>query len=135
MYGNYVVQYVIEKPCSIEKKNSITEKFVGRFDDYIYQKFGSNVMETFIKCKMNKFVEALCAYFSNKDRLLSCVCNQFGNYVVQTLLNNYQGEPIIEPVLEVRSALLVYQRELPEDSRKRLRQQSVDQHAARTAAA
>ena len=27
MYGNYVVQYVIEKPCSLDKKTAITDKW------------------------------------------------------------------------------------------------------------
>lgn len=58
-------------------------------------------METFIKCKMNKFVEALCKYLMMKDKLIFCVCNQFGNYVIQTLLNNYQGESIIGPLVQV----------------------------------
>lgn len=107
MYGNYVVQYVIEKPCSLEKKTAITEKytlitrFVGKFDCYLFQKFGSNVLETFIKCKMDNFVAALCKYLTSKEALLACVCNQFGNYVVQTLLNNYQGDKLIEPVVQV----------------------------------
>lgn len=76
-------------------------RFYEKFDEYLYQKFGSNVMETFIKCKMDEFVQALCKYLTNKDKLIFCVCNQFGNYVIQTLLNNYEGEDVIEEVVQV----------------------------------
>ena len=58
-------------------------------------------METFIKCKMDNFVASLCKYLTTKETLLACVCNQFGNYVVQTLLNNYQGDPTIDPIIQV----------------------------------
>lgn len=67
----------------------------------MFQKYGSNVLEAFIKCKMDSFVQALCQYLSNKDKLIFTVCNQFGNYVVQTLLIKYEGNRMIDVVIEV----------------------------------
>lgn len=58
-------------------------------------------MEKFIKANLDQFVTALCEYLEDPEKLIYCTCNQFGNYVVQTLLNVYQGDERLDKVIEV----------------------------------
>jgi len=53
---------------------------------------------------MEDFVAALCKYFSNRENLIIVSSHAIGNYVVQTLLNNYGRDPRTEPLLQVRLA-------------------------------
>lgn len=72
-------------------------------------------MEKFIKSKQDTFVTSLCEFLSSDDKLVYCICNQFGNYVIQTLLINYQGDQRLDPVISVSIANLDYQEEFAED--------------------
>ena len=69
----------------------------------LYLKCGSNVVECFIKCHMEAFVSRLCLFLSNKDALVYTGSHVIGNYVVQTLMNNYSKDPRCKPVIQVVS--------------------------------
>lgn len=53
---------------------------------------------------MEDFITALCRYFSNRENLIIVSSHAIGNYVVQTLLNNYGRDPRTEPILQVLPA-------------------------------
>lgn len=82
------------------------------------------MIEKFIKAKLENFVTALAEYLENPEKLIFCTCNEFGNYIVQTLINNYHGDDRLERIVEVTSVHVDHQRKRIEDCDQRLWHQS-----------
>merc|ERR1719193_1072703 len=97
-YGNYIIQWII-KHCAIERRE-IVFKLMGRVAELSREKFSSNVIEQAIKRSTRAHVRALAeellldasvqdGKYSTLARLVS---DQFGNYVIQTLLMSSSGD-------------------------------------------
>jgi len=97
-YGNYIIQWII-KHCAIERRE-IVSKLMGRVAELSREKFSSNVIEQAIKRSTRAHVRALAeellrdssvqeGKYSTLARLVS---DQFGNYVIQTLLMSSSGD-------------------------------------------
>jgi len=96
-YGNYIIQWII-KHCTVERKE-VVAKLIGRVAELSREKFGSNVIEQAFKRSSHAQVKELAEeLFRNtsprKGRyptLTLLVNDQFGNYVIQTLLESSSG--------------------------------------------
>lgn len=90
-YGNYVVQYILAS----EKREYVSQllhAFKGRFYTFSIHKFASNVIEKCIRGatpeeREEVFAEIIGTEGNFKDdRILSMVEDQFGNYVIQRII-------------------------------------------------
>ena len=90
-YGNYVVQNILEAGKR-EHVDALIAAFRGRFYDFSIHKFASNVIE---KCIRGATDEQRCEIFSEiiepngrieTSRILKMVGDQFGNYVIQRII-------------------------------------------------
>jgi len=96
-YGNYIIQWII-KHCAIERRE-IVAKLIGRVAELSREKFSSNVIEQAIKRSTRAHVRALAeellrdasAQEGKYPTLALLVSDQFGNYVIQTLLMSSSG--------------------------------------------
>jgi len=103
-YGNYIIQWII-KNCTIER-NEVLRRLVGRVAELSREKFASNVIEEAFKRSNNAQVKMLAEELlhdtlGRKERFSAVallVNDQFGNYVVQTLLDK-ATEPFRERLL------------------------------------
>lgn len=66
----------------------------------MFNKSGSNVLECFIKQRIDPMLHALLTYLATKHALLYTVSHQYGNYVVQTILKTYSADPLIKPLIQ-----------------------------------
>lgn len=96
-YGNYVVQYILNS----KEKEYVTEliqKFSGRFYEFSVHKFASNVIEKCIRGaseeeRMMIFEEVIGPENSfEKKRILKMIEDQFGNYVIQRIIEYGSAE-------------------------------------------
>ena len=90
-YGNYVIQYILQSDCR-EYVSALLKAFKGKFYQFSIHKFASNVIE---KCIRGATEEERQELFSeiigtkgrfNNARILSMVEDQFGNYVIQRII-------------------------------------------------
>jgi len=96
-YGNYIIQWII-KNCVVERR-MIVKNLVGRVAELSRDKFGSNVIEAAFRipgqAQIRELAEELLVNVrSSKGRyspLALLVGDQFGNYVIQTLLESSSG--------------------------------------------
>lgn len=100
-FGNYVVQYVLEKSRNNEAKRIIAQ-LQGRLEELSMQKFSSNVVE---KCLQNAsaanelapLIEELC-----DSKIMQKLLNdQYANYVVQRALvvaDDNQGKNLVQAI-------------------------------------
>ena len=104
-YGNYVIQYILQSECK-EYISALLRAFKGKFYKFSIHKFASNVIE---KCITYGSEEERQDIFSeiigtpgNFDtaRILSMVKDQFGNYVIQRIIE-YGTHPQRDAVYEV----------------------------------
>lgn len=90
-YGNYVVQYILASNKH-EHITNLLKAFKGRFYQFSLHKFASNVIEKCIRGaseeeRMEIFPEIIGrAPDFNSDRILQMVEDQFGNYVIQRII-------------------------------------------------
>ena len=92
-YGNYVIQHILESGSNAEIV-ALFKAFEGRFYEFSMHKFASNVIEKCIRRANPAQKEAL---FSEEigtdgdfhlDRILTLIGDQFGNYVIQRIIEN-----------------------------------------------
>ena len=92
-YGNYVIQYILQSNCH-EYISALLKAFKGKFYKFSVHKFASNVIE---KCITGASEEERQEIFSeiigtpgnfNNARILSMVRDQFGNYVIQRIIDS-----------------------------------------------
>jgi len=96
-YGNYIIQWII-KNCIWERRE-IVSKLIGRVAELSREKFSSNVIEEAFKRSSQDDVRALAKELlldvsPSKGRyspLVLLVNDEFGNYVVQTLVESSTG--------------------------------------------
>lgn len=96
-HGNYIIQWILEK-CSVERRE-VVKKLKGRVAELSREKFASNVIEqAFKRCsdgELKMLAEELLNDTSiGNERyptLALLVNDQYGNYVVQTLLDSSTG--------------------------------------------
>jgi len=97
-YGNYIIQWILEN-CSVERKE-VVKKLKGRVAELSRQKFASNVIEQAFKCCSDGQLKMLTEELLNDTLIIRneryptlalLVNDQFGNYVVQTLLDSSTG--------------------------------------------
>ena len=106
-FGNYVVQNILtsKKP---EYMEALIQSFKGHFFEFSMHKFASNVIE---KCIRNAdkrqqqeiFNEIIgCEGAYDEPKILEMVSDQFGNYVIQRIIEygNYSQQNIIAEVVD-----------------------------------
>ena len=113
-YGNYVIQYILSEK-SHKNVSRMINLFKGHFYDFSVHKFASNVMEKCIRGSTKEereliFDEILCDHTKNSDypvyneqRILKMVIDQFGNYVIQRIVeygNSQQQNAVYDVVYE-----------------------------------
>ena len=95
-YGNYVIQNILENGPE-ENVNFLLHAFHGHFYEFSIHKFASNVMEKCIRrvCLKGAPPEQRHEIFDeiigknghpNTDQIAVMICDQFGNYVIQRIL-------------------------------------------------
>jgi len=97
-YGNYIIQWIINY-CAIERREFVS-KFIGRVAELSREKFSSNVIEQAIKRSTRPNVRELAAELlrdvsapeGKYPTLARLVSDQYGNYVIQTLLIKSSGD-------------------------------------------
>lgn len=96
-YGNYIIQWII-KNCDLERREVVL-KLIGRVAELSKDKFASNVIElAFIRSSRAHTSELAEELFQEElyhgeryPKLALLVNDQFGNYVIQTLLESSSG--------------------------------------------
>jgi len=97
-YGNYIIQWII-KNCVVERRE-VFLKLLGRVVELSRDKFASNVIEQSFRrssrAHANELAEELFQdesyHGKSYPKLALLVNDQFGNYVVQTLLESSSGQ-------------------------------------------
>ncbi|XP_074557668.1 pumilio homolog 5-like [Curcuma longa] len=89
-YGNYVTQHVLEKGKPHER-GQIISKLSGKILQMSQHKFASNVVEKCIKYgnaeERDHMIKQIIGETEDNDNLLVMMKDQFGNYVVQKILD------------------------------------------------
>jgi len=96
-YGNYIIQYIIKH--FVEERTEVIIKLIGRVAELSREKCASNVIEQAIKkstlTQLNELAEQLLKNESPQTERYSALAllvkDQFGKYVVQTLLDSTSG--------------------------------------------
>merc|ERR1719193_208442 len=95
-YGNWIIQWII-KHCVLERREVVVQ-LIGHVAELSKEKFASNVIEQLFKRSSRADTSALAEELLEDDSSRGCstlvtlVNDQFGNYVVQTLLDSSSGE-------------------------------------------
>jgi mRNA-binding protein PUF3 len=102
-FGNYLYQSLIfmNDDCIIVK---ICEIISNNFIKYCKEKYSSNVVEKLFDIPnqrlLNKIALIIC---ENSETILDLVTDQYGNYIIQKILNNANCEYITNLILRVIS--------------------------------
>ncbi|XP_042430891.1 pumilio homolog 5-like isoform X1 [Zingiber officinale] len=90
-YGNYVTQHVLEKGKPHER-SQIISKLSGKILQMCQHKFASNVVEKCIKYgnaeERDHLIKEIIGETEDSDNLLVMMKDQFGNYVIQKILDS-----------------------------------------------
>merc|ERR1719419_1180540 len=97
-YGNWIIQWII-KHCVLERREVVVQ-LIGHVAELSKEKFASNVVEQVFKRSSRAHISALAEELLEDDAsqtercstLVTLVNDQFGNYVIQTLLDSSSGE-------------------------------------------
>merc|ERR1719189_12563 len=97
-YGNWIIQWII-KHCVLERREVVVQ-LIGHVAELSKEKFASNVIEQVFKRSSRAHISALAEELLEDDSsktgrcstLFALVNDQFGNYVIQTLLDSSSGE-------------------------------------------
>jgi len=97
-YGNWIIQWII-KHCVLERREVVVQ-LIGHVAELSKEKFASNVIEQVFKRSSRAQISALAEELLEDDSsqtercstLFALVNDQFGNYVIQTLLDSSSGE-------------------------------------------
>lgn len=84
MYGNYVVQFMLE--CEEEYVLAVVENLIGSVADLSVQKFSSHVIELALEKTHETLGPAIIAELISDDRASRLLQDPFGNYVIQKAL-------------------------------------------------
>lgn len=90
-YGNYVVQNILESGSS-DDITALIHAFTGHFYKFSIHKFASNVIEKCIRRATGEQRDLIFSEIIGKDdhfeddRILQMVSDQFGNYVIQRII-------------------------------------------------
>ncbi|KAI0406312.1 ARM repeat-containing protein [Xylaria palmicola] len=103
-FGNYVVQYIIDlnEPTFTEP---LTQKFFGKIVMLSRHKFSSNVVEKCLRCASDESKDRMIQELLNPTDMERLIKDQFGNYVVQTALEQcsinlkHQLVDVIRPMI------------------------------------
>lgn len=90
-YGNYVCQYVLDlrEP---EYTSALIKSFSGSIKALSLQKFSSNVVEKCLKLAGDEQISAIVYELLDPSTLHSLLLDNYGNYVIQTALENTRGD-------------------------------------------
>jgi len=86
-FGNYVVQYILEKFPYEEKSNKLIRQLLGNVSDLCTQKFSSNVIEKCLKVADVDTRNSMLEEITNSDLLPQLLNDRFANFVIQTALD------------------------------------------------
>lgn len=128
-YGNYVIQYIIDLKLDPTFPTKITKKIIGKIYHFSKQKFSSNVIEKCLKegdsdcikrimnellfnpnIRMSKLKPYSPSLIEKRaqDQLIELLLDNFGNYVIQTCLNEAITKANKEYNLMIKLLLPVY---------------------------
>ncbi|KAL3472300.1 armadillo-type protein [Aspergillus californicus] len=90
-YGNYVIQHVIEHGEEVDRSTMI-EMVLDNLVKYSMHKFASNVVEKSIQFGDETHCRAIIEMLTtNENTLTDLIKDQYGNYVVQKILDQLRG--------------------------------------------
>lgn len=99
-YGNYVIQYILELQGYDNYKKVIGENINKNIVYYCYQKYSSNVVEKCLKVDVKIVFDKLIEVWKSEEEVTKMICDQFGNYVVQTSMMRNRSSPKVNGVLK-----------------------------------
>uniref|UniRef100_A0A0A0K7S4 PUM-HD domain-containing protein n=1 Tax=Cucumis sativus TaxID=3659 RepID=A0A0A0K7S4_CUCSA len=112
-YGNYVIQFMIQLDGTNIGRRIIKE-LTHKFVELSMDKYGSNVVEKCLSCCEGISNDIIFEILegNGRDRLIQICTNQYGNFVVQTVMSIAKGK--IRKLLEkaIKSHWLVLQQHL-----------------------
>ena len=106
-FGNYVVQYVLDKSRNNEA-NQIIAQLQGRLEQLSMQKFSSNVVEKCLQHASSTELAPLVHELCESERMRKFLNDQFANYVVQRALvvaNDEHGMQLVQAIRPHMAAL------------------------------
>ena len=83
-FGNYVVQYVMER-CTANQFTRMVQEMKGRLNDLSMQKFSSNVVEKALQLTPVDARAELIDELLSADTIIFLMRDQFANYVLQRI--------------------------------------------------
>jgi len=97
-YGNWIIQWIVKH--FVLERGEVVAQLIGHVDELSRDKFASNVIEQVLKRSSQAHISALAEELLEDDssqtnrcpKLVTLVNNQFGNYVMQTLLDSSSEE-------------------------------------------
>ncbi|KAJ5648548.1 Armadillo-like helical [Penicillium lividum] len=95
-YGNYVVQYILDLGVPAYTK-PLCQGFYGHILQLSMHKFSSNVIEKCLRTCSDEVRREMIDEMLSGDIFADCLRHQYGNYVIQTALEN--ADPEIKPRL------------------------------------
>lgn len=125
-FGNYIIQHILDVKLDAKFPTKIVERLTGQIYQLSKQKFSSNVIEKCLKVGDNDCVRHIMnefifnpkintneSYFRLKvrDEIVKLLQDDFGNYVIQTCLNESLTKAPKEYLLMIK-LLLPIQRQL-----------------------
>lgn len=90
-YGNYVCQYVLDLGAP-EYTNALIDSFLGHIEKLSLQKFSSNVVEKCLKLAEEDQMTRIVGELLQPTTLNRLLLDNYGNYVIQTALENARGD-------------------------------------------
>jgi len=102
-YANYVVQHIILH-CAKQYSSALINAFRGYAKELCQQKFGSNVMEKCLESSDREQFDDFLAELTSDDFLHTILSDQYGNFVLQKLLDlctKEQHASLVERILPI----------------------------------
>ncbi|KAJ5541650.1 Armadillo-like helical [Penicillium frequentans] len=103
-FGNYVVQYILDlnEPSFT---TPICQGFLGNVIKLAMHKFSSNVVEKCLRTCSKPVRREMIDEMINSDMFADCLRHQYGNYVIQTALDNADPQTCNRIIEAIRPVL------------------------------
>ena len=102
-HGNYILQHVLSMSAdakwSKKSKEAALTALRGQFVPLAKHKFGSNVVEKCVQCGEWALVEIIDEIVATKSGLDTLLCDKYGNYVMQSIIQRCDLDGELLPAL------------------------------------